>query len=135
MLAMTALPAPKPRALLLPSEATTEGVRILRELLRRQTSRAVARRVGVPHSTVLRWAREEFRPLLPQRARAVAALGIPEAAWDEAARGGSQRTPLARRPASAAPGRCRMATCLCGLRPTGPTSPSPGSSCSTFCAR
>lgn len=75
----------KPRAMLAPAEASTEGVRRLRDILRRQTFGAVARRCGVDERSVRRWAREECRPSRLERERAQEVLGIPYQAWDEAA--------------------------------------------------
>lgn len=77
---------PKPRALLLPGEASTDGVRRLREILRRQTFGAVAFRLRVDERSVRRWAREECRPSRLERDRAAEVLGIPHAAWDEEVR-------------------------------------------------
>jgi hypothetical protein len=76
---------PRPRALLLPGEAGTEGVRRLREILRRQTFGAVAFRVRVDERSVRRWAREECRPSRLERDRAEEVLGIPGQSWDEPA--------------------------------------------------
>jgi transcriptional regulator with XRE-family HTH domain len=75
-----------PRALLLPDEATSEGARLLRAILRRQTFGAIARRLGCDESLVRRWAREERRPSRVLRLRAADVLGIPGASWDERAR-------------------------------------------------
>lgn len=76
-------PSSRPRAVLLPADARTRGVRLLRELLRRQTFGAVARRVGVDERAVRKWASEECRPGRIARARMAEVLGIPETAWDE----------------------------------------------------
>jgi hypothetical protein len=87
---MTADPNPsgKARALLLPGEASTEGVRRLREILKRQTFGAVARRLSCEglscdESSVREWAREEKRPSRRYRLRAQEVLGIPGSSWDE----------------------------------------------------
>jgi transcriptional regulator with XRE-family HTH domain len=74
----------KARALLLPGDAGTVGVRMLREILRRQTFGAVAKRVGCDEERVRQWAREESRPSRLMRVRAAEVLGIPGETWDEA---------------------------------------------------
>lgn len=71
------------RALLLPQEATTEGVRLLRDLLRRHSFAALARRMRCDEGSVRAWAREESKPGLILRARGVDVLGISERAWDD----------------------------------------------------
>jgi DNA-binding transcriptional regulator YiaG len=76
------------RALLLPSEATTEASRRLREMLRRQSFAAIARRLHVDEGAVRSWAREESRPNLQSRATCEDVLGISPGAWDEAPSGG-----------------------------------------------
>jgi len=72
------------RALLLPREATNEGARRLRELLRKQTFGGLARRLRCDERSVRSWAREENRPSLVMRARIAEVLGILEDAWDAA---------------------------------------------------
>lgn len=71
------------RALLLPRDATNEGSRLLRELLRRKTFGAIARRLRCDERSVRSWAREEAKPGLVLRARAGELLEIADAAWDE----------------------------------------------------
>lgn len=71
------------RRLLPPTEATTEGSRRLRHLLRRLTFAAVARRFRCDEGSVRRWAREEGKPSLQYRATGAVVFAIPEAAWDE----------------------------------------------------
>lgn len=72
------------RALLLPREATNDGARRLRELLRKQTFGGVARRLRCDERSVRSWAREENRPSLVMRARIRDVLGVLEDAWDDA---------------------------------------------------
>src|SRR5688572_25601704 len=72
------------RALLLPRDATNEGSRRLRELLRKHTYAALARRLRCDEGTVRRVARELGKPGLLLRARAYEVLGITEPSWDEA---------------------------------------------------
>jgi hypothetical protein len=74
---------PRVRVALRPIEAKTEGVRLLRVILQRQTFGAVARRVGVDDSAVRAWALEIRRPLSVARWRAEEVLSIPFDAWDE----------------------------------------------------
>jgi hypothetical protein len=81
---MTAAVSGRVRALLLPADASTVGVRMLRELLLRQTFGAVARRLGCAVSDVRRWAREECRPSRLLRVKAADVLKIPGESWDEA---------------------------------------------------
>jgi len=76
----------RPRLLLYPAAASTEGVRLLRILLMRQTFGAVARRVGCHAGLVRRWAREECRPSWQWRVVVEAVAGIQAAAWDDAPR-------------------------------------------------
>lgn len=71
------------RALLAPAEATNEGSRRLRELLKKQSFGALARRLRCVGGTVRFWAREERKPNLVMRDRIEIVLGIPAAAWDE----------------------------------------------------
>ena len=78
--------APTSRALLAPCDATNEGTRRLRELLRRQTFGAISRRLKCNERSVRHWAREEAKPGLLLRARVEEVLGIPAAAWDQPAR-------------------------------------------------
>ncbi len=71
------------RALLAPHEATTEGSRRLRELLRRQTFDAVARTLGCDLRTVRLWALEKAKPSRLLRTRVDESLKIPGDAWDD----------------------------------------------------
>jgi transcriptional regulator with XRE-family HTH domain len=71
------------RELFLPHEAPNEGARILRELLRRQTFAAIARRLRCDESAVRAWARGTGKPSHLLRARAADVLAIPERSWDE----------------------------------------------------
>lgn len=71
------------RALLLPSDATNEGARRLRELLRRHSFGWIARKLRCDEKSVRTWAREEGKPNLQMRARIAQELGLPEVAWDE----------------------------------------------------
>jgi hypothetical protein len=70
------------RALLLPAEATTEGSRRLRELLRKQTCAAIARKLRCDESAVRFYAREARTPDLVMRARIREVLGWDEAIWE-----------------------------------------------------
>lgn len=71
------------RQLLLPSEATTEGSRLLREQLRKHTAASLARRLRCDEKSVRAWAREEVKPSLVMRTKLSTVLGIREEAWDE----------------------------------------------------
>lgn len=71
------------RALLSPQDATTEGARLLRAALRKQSFAGIARRLHCDAGSVRLWAREETRPGLVLRARASEVLDIQEASWDE----------------------------------------------------
>lgn len=71
------------RALLLPRDATNEGARRLRELLRRHTYAWIAKRLRCDEKAVRSWAHEGSKPGLLLRARIADVLRIPEAAWDE----------------------------------------------------
>lgn len=70
---------------LLPGEATSEGQRRLRVLLRRLTFGAIARVLRCDESTVRGWAKRPTRPHLTMRAAMERApqIGIPEWTWDE----------------------------------------------------
>ena len=74
------------RALMRPEDATNEGSRCVRVLLRRMTFGALARRLRCDERSIRRYAREEQKPDLIMRARAYRELAIPEDAWDEAPR-------------------------------------------------
>lgn len=64
-----------------PHLATSEGARLLRELLTTKSRVAIARRLGVDESCVRHWAREVRKPD-PDNARRLRELfGIPEVAW------------------------------------------------------
>lgn len=78
--------SPRARVPLRPSDATTEGVRLLRVILQRQTCEAVARRLGVDRTVVFRWATGERRPLAVARFAAESVLGISFESWDEPAK-------------------------------------------------
>lgn len=71
------------RALRLPEEATNEGSRQLRKILRRQGAGWIARRLLCDERTARRYADEAQKPSLQMRARAQDVFGIPERAWDE----------------------------------------------------
>lgn len=81
---MACPPMSRRRALLLPEDATNEGSRRLRKLLRRHSFAAIGRRLRCDERTVRRLAREEGKPSLLIRARGREVLGISELAWDEA---------------------------------------------------
>lgn len=72
------------RELLRPADATNEGARRLRELLRRRTFGALARLLACDERAVRLWAREACRPSLRLRLRAEERLSIPADSWDEA---------------------------------------------------
>lgn len=69
------------RANLSPADATNEGSRQLREMIRKQTYGALARRLRCDERAVRWWASERFKPSLVMRSR-LAELGIAETAWD-----------------------------------------------------
>jgi len=71
------------RALLLPRDATNEGSRRLRELLRRHTFAALARRLLCDEGTVRRMAHGRGKPSRLLRCRGAEVYGIPEGAWDD----------------------------------------------------
>lgn len=72
------------RELLRPSDATNEGSRRLREILRRRTCGAIARLLRCDERAVRMWAREEAKPSRLLRVRAEDVLDIPAHAWDDA---------------------------------------------------
>jgi hypothetical protein len=72
------------RALLPPTEASSDGARRLRELLRKQSFGAIARRLRCDESAVRFYASEARKPNLVMRARIREVLEIPESSWDEA---------------------------------------------------
>ena len=78
-----ASPGTWPRIELPPDEAKSEGERLLRIALSRQTYRAMARRLCVDERAVRRWARGHGKPSRGQRQRAFEVLGIPVQSWDE----------------------------------------------------
>lgn len=71
------------RELLRPTDATNEGARRLRELLRRRTFGALAKQLRCDERAVRMWAREEAKPSLLLRARVEDVLGIGANTWDE----------------------------------------------------
>ena len=71
------------RDLLDPKEATNDGSRLLRLLLKEHTAGAIARRMRCDERTIRMWAREESKPGLVLRARGRKVLDIDETAWDE----------------------------------------------------
>lgn len=71
------------RASFNPVDATNEGSRQLRELLRKSTFGALARRLRCDERSVRWWASEKFKPARVMRARMKDVLSIPEDAWDD----------------------------------------------------
>lgn len=67
--------------ILLPSEATNDGVRLLRELLLRMTAGQIAKLVACDESAIRRYAREERDPHPNMRERFDSKLAIPLLAW------------------------------------------------------
>lgn len=67
-----------------PDEATTEGVRSLRTLLKHSTFNALATQLRCDSRLVRAWGKEEWRPSPRMRERVAEVLGIPSEAWDEA---------------------------------------------------
>lgn len=66
------------RAPLSPADATNEGARRLRELARRQSFRAIAKKLGCNETAVRFWAQEKYKPSGRMRERINARLGP----WD-----------------------------------------------------
>lgn len=64
------------------ADATSEGSRQLRELLRKQTFGSLARRLRCDERSVRWWASERFKPSRLMRARMFEVVAIPEDAWD-----------------------------------------------------
>jgi hypothetical protein len=68
-----------------PRDATNDGSRRLREILRRRTFAAVALDLLCDEGAVRRWAHEKGKPcaILRTRAHEHATIAIPFSAWDE----------------------------------------------------
>lgn len=80
--------AARGRAVLLPADATNEGSRLLRELLRRMSIGALAKKLTCDEKTVRMWAQEKGKPSLLMRVRiwerrAALRVEIRERAWDD----------------------------------------------------
>jgi hypothetical protein len=73
------------RSPLPPEEAKSEGSRLLREILRRQTFGAIARRCRCDEGAIRHYARDERKPNIVMRDRMVQQLGIAFESWDEPA--------------------------------------------------
>lgn len=71
------------RELLRPADATNDGSRRVRELLRRRTFGAIAKQLRCDERAVRMWAREDTKPSLVLRARIEDVFAIPASAWDE----------------------------------------------------
>lgn len=71
------------RKLLRAIDASNEGVRRLREVLRSRSAAVVARLVGCDATAIRRWAREERTPTAEWRTVLHSELGIAESAWEE----------------------------------------------------
>lgn len=71
-----------PRKVLAVDEATNEGSRALRALLRRLTLGQLARMLKCTPSTVRKWAVEIRTPTAKWRERLLDELGIPLEAWE-----------------------------------------------------
>lgn len=93
-------PSATTRALLRAEDAQTEGVRLLRQIVRKHTFGWIAHKLRCDERSVRIWAREEGRPGLVLRARAEDLLGIPSSSWDEPASADvyAKDPPTARRP-------------------------------------
>jgi len=76
--------ARRAREILRPEEATNEGSRLLRVLLKKHTFGALAKRMRCDERSLRFWAREKWKPSLVLRARGEDVLGIRATAWDEA---------------------------------------------------
>lgn len=63
-------------------DASNEGVRRLREILRSRSAAVVAKRLGCDSTAVRRWAREERTPTPEWRKVLDEVLGIPESSWE-----------------------------------------------------
>lgn len=71
------------RARLDPSQATTEGQRLLCELLRRNSFGALARKTRLDESAIRHYARGRRTPSFEIRPKLKETLGIPDESWDE----------------------------------------------------
>ena len=71
-----------PRKVLPVEEATNDGSRALRELLRRLTFGQLAKRLTCTPSTVRKWAKELRMPTAAWRERMFLLLDIPLGAWE-----------------------------------------------------
>lgn len=70
------------RRILRPNEASNDGVRRLRELLRSKSAVTLARALACDPTAVRRWAREERAPGPEMRDAMEKYLGIPMTSWE-----------------------------------------------------
>lgn len=71
------------RKLLRAIDASNEGVRRLRELLRTRSAATLARKLACDSTAIRRWAREDRMPTAEWREALERELGIPRGAWEE----------------------------------------------------